>query len=370
LNLLVYGGWFGSGNLGDEAILQGVNKIFTEKIPEARLIALSTNPRYTFEQTGVRAVQIESPKTFVYNMNRYLKLFRKADAHILSGGTPFYDYSHLSRLIHIGLPALNNRKVFCFGVGCKPINTLKGRKITSLMLKNTEMISTRDTPSKQILQSLFNSKSQPITVTGDSSLMLNPAKVRRENELVLFCPRRLNENHRILYHQKVDDATINKIRILQANLADQLIEEGYKVSFIPFHCVLPDDDREEINEICKLMRHNAELLPRPKNTNEALEVIGRADLLMGLRLHSLILASLQGTPFVSINYDIKIKGFMRHMFGSDYFIEVNQELNELYDKAKLIINNQKEISKDLTKRVNTLKKLIGFEADRLVSTIT
>lgn len=370
MNLLVYGGWFGSGNLGDEAILQGVNKIFTEKIPEARLIALSTNPGYTFEQTGVRAVQIESPKKFVCNMNRYLKLFREVDAHILSGGTPFYDYSHLSRLIHMGLPAFNNRKIFCFGVGCKPINTFKGRKITSLILKNTAMISTRDTPSKQILQSLFRREYQPITVTGDSSLMLNPAKVERENGLILFCPRRLDENNRILYHQEIEDTTIKKIRLMQANLADRLIGEGYKVSFIPFHCVFPDDDREEINVIRQLMQHKAELLPRPKNTNEALEVIGRAYLLVGLRLHSLILASLQGTPFVSINYDIKIKGFMRHMYCSDYFIEVNQELNDLYDKAKLIINNQKEISKNLLKRVNTLKKLIGFEADRLVSAIT
>ena len=369
MNILVFGGWFGSGNLGDEAILQGVNKIFTEKIPEVRLIALSTNPKYTFEQTGVRAVQIESPKKFVYKINRYLKLFREVDAHILSGGTPFYDYSHISRLIHMGLPAFKNRKVFCFGVGCKPINTLKGRKITSLILKNTAMISTRDTPSKQILQSLFWREYQPITVTGDSSLMLNPVKVGRENGFILFCPRRLNVNNRTLYHQELDEATINKIRLLQANLADLFIEEGYKVSFIPFHCVLPDDDREEINEICKLMRHNAELLPRPKNTKEALEVIGKAYLLVGLRLHSLILASLQGTPFVSINYDIKINGFMRHMFCSDYFIEVNQELNDLYDKATLIINNQKEISKYLLKRVNTLKKLIGFEADRLVSAI-
>ena len=39
MNILVYGGWFGSGNLGDEAILQGVDQI------------IKRNPDYTYEHT-------------------------------------------------------------------------------------------------------------------------------------------------------------------------------------------------------------------------------------------------------------------------------------------------------------------------------
>ena len=37
MEVLVYGGWFGSGNLGDEAILIGVRKILEEHLPETRL---------------------------------------------------------------------------------------------------------------------------------------------------------------------------------------------------------------------------------------------------------------------------------------------------------------------------------------------
>jgi polysaccharide pyruvyl transferase WcaK-like protein len=107
VRILIYGGWFGSGNLGDEAILIGIRGIITKRLPDAELTALSIDPEYTYEKTGVHAEQIESPRNLLRRRDRYLELFREADAHLLTGGTPFYDYGHLSRIIHLGLPALS-----------------------------------------------------------------------------------------------------------------------------------------------------------------------------------------------------------------------------------------------------------------------
>jgi polysaccharide pyruvyl transferase WcaK-like protein len=165
LRILVYGGWFGSGNLGDEAILQGVKTIISKRLPDAELVALSTDPEYTQEKTGVQAEKIESPRSLLRHRSRYLELFREADAHLLTGGTPFYDYGHLSRVIHMGLPALSKKQVYCFGVGSKSITTLIGREITRMLLKNAAIISTRDVLSKQILQLLTGLMTKPITVT-------------------------------------------------------------------------------------------------------------------------------------------------------------------------------------------------------------
>ncbi len=370
MKILVYGGWFGSRNLGDEAILQGVKAIIEKRLPDAELIALSTDPEYTLEKTGVHAEMVESPKSIIKNRGKYLELFREADAHLLTGGTPFYDYGHLSRIIHMGLPALNKKQVYCFGVGSKPITTLRGREITRMLLKNTAIISTRDVLSKQILQPLTGTLTKPITVTGDSALMLNPERTSADEKRVLFCPRRLREDHKLLYHQEQDRATINRIRHILAITADKLIDDGYSVCFLPFHCVPPDDDREEIRVISNLMHNEAVILPRPDSSNEALRLIGGSALVVGLRLHSLIFAALQGTPFASIDYDIKIRGFMEHLNEAESLSETSMGLYRLYEKSAQALEQRSQISARLSKRVNAIRGLINVEADRLVSLLT
>ncbi len=370
MKILVYGGWFGSGNLGDEAILQGVKQVIMKRLPEAELTALSIDPDYTYAKTGVHAERIESPRSLLKNRGRYLELFRLADAHLLTGGTPFYDYGHLSRIIHLGLPALSKRQVFCFGVGSKPISTLKGREITRVLLRNTAIISTRDVYSKQILQPLTGQMVKPITVTGDSALMLSPVKSKTNLGRVLFCPRRLTENHKILYHQELDKTTINRIRHMQAVAADRLMDEGYSVFFLPFHCIAPDDDREEIRVIKNLMHNEADVLPRPDTLSDAMGLIGGSALLVGLRLHSLILAALQGVPFTSIDYDVKIRGFMEHMNASQFLSETGMGLNRLHEKTTQALDQREGYSRNLRKRVTSIRGLINSEADRLVSLLT
>mgnify|MGYP006282563777 CR=1 FL=1 len=369
MNILVYGGWFGSGNLGDEAILQGVKRIFDNKIPDATLKALSIDQEYTFKSTGVRAERIESPRTLLGNGKEYLKIFSEADAHLLSGGTPFYDYGHFSRFIHMMLPALKRKKVYCFGVGSKPITTLMGREITQMLLRNTAHISTRDRISRNILQQLMGRDMKPIEVTGDSAMMLPPFKTKRRKDLILFCPRRLVENHKGLYHQEIDKTSINRIRHMQAIAADNLVKEGYRVSFVPFHTRPPDDDGEEIRIIHRLMKNSSEVLPRPGSVVEALGLLGEASLVVGLRLHSLILASIQGTPFTSIDYDIKIRGFMENMRSLNYLSQHNKGINKLVEKNRIALDNNREYTASIGENVDKIKERINADSDILISSL-
>jgi polysaccharide pyruvyl transferase WcaK-like protein len=347
-----------------------VAKLIKQRLPEAELTALSTDPEYTIAQSGVHAEKIESPRTLLKNRDRYLELFREADVHLLTGGTPFYDYGHLSRIIHMGLPALNKRRIVCFGVGSKPITTLMGREITRMLLRNASIISTRDKTSKQILQPLTGQLVKPITVTGDSAHALNPVNSMTKNRLILFCPRRLTRSHKLLYHQKLDQSHINRIRHMQARTADKLLEDDYHVAFMPFHTVPPDDDLEEIRVIRNLMRSEPETLQRPRDTEEALSIIGRAALLVGLRLHSLIFASMQGTPHVSIDYDIKIRGYMAHMNTANYLTELHLGLDRLHTKTREALENREQYSKNIKKRVNAVRGLVNSESDRITDYIT
>lgn len=148
VRIIVFGGWFGSGNIGDDAILIGLNNILTRVLPDAELVAISSDPDQTRRVCGVEAVPLLSPadvaRTGGGSLRPYFSAFRDADACIVSGGTPFYDYGHVSRTLHFSLPVLRGKTIHCFGVGVKPIRSKLGGGLIRALVEQAESISTRD----------------------------------------------------------------------------------------------------------------------------------------------------------------------------------------------------------------------------------
>lgn len=335
---------------------------------------LSIDPERTESVCEVEAVKLESPRTLIRSRRRYLRVFREADACIVTGGTPFYDYGHMSRIIHMGLPALVDKKLVCFGVGSKPITSLKGREITRVLVSKSQRISTRDERSKTILQSLVKPRVKgtefPLNVTGDSALMMAPDVKRcRPGKMVVFCPRRLTSDHRSLYHERLNDATIKRVRHMQARAADSLVRQGLGVSFMPFHTVAPDDDREEIRNIRNLMTEDSELLPRPSSPMNGLETISGARMVVGLRLHSLVLASSCGVPFTTVDYDIKMRGFMEHMGLDELCVPSTGRIDRLTEISLKVSENHGRISRLINRRISWMRERITDEAKTLAKVL-
>ena len=121
MRFAVFGGWFGSGNLGDDAILIGLRKVLERVFPRVEIVTLSTDPTYTRRVCGVGAINLISARGLFRrgdaSLSTYLQAFRGADACLVSGGTPIYDYGHLSRGFHFGLPRITRTPLVCFGVG-------------------------------------------------------------------------------------------------------------------------------------------------------------------------------------------------------------------------------------------------------------
>lgn len=343
-------------------------------LPEVKLKALSIDPERTEKVCDVEAVKLESPKTLVRSRRRYLKLFKETDACLVTGGTPFYDYGHISRAIHMGLPALNEKKLICFGVGSKPITSLKGREITRVLVGKSSLVSTRDNRSKDILQSIVKPRARdttfPMTVTGDSALMMAPEiRAGGSGNKVFFCPRRLSSDNRSLYHERLEEATIKRIRHMQARTADRLATLGYDVCFLPFHTVPPDDDREEIRMVRNLMSEDSSVLPRPDSPLHGLELISSGRLVVGLRLHSLVLAASCGVPFSTVDYDIKMRGFMEHLGVEDFCVPSTGRVERLSDVSEKVLENEKKVTNILHRRVGWMRNGIQAEAKKIARLI-
>jgi len=320
MKIIVFGGWYGSGNIGDDAILIGLRNILRSVKPNITITALSTNPSHTTSICGVDAIPLKSPLNFLRASKQYSDAFSSADASIMTGGTPIYDYDHISRFMHNWL-SKKTGKVFLFGVGAKKITSFIGKQITSRILRDALRISVRDMTSLRTLNKLTDK--EPI-LTGDSAFFLEPAlksqvlsnlsqyKIDLDKEFVIFCPRALSTVFKCKYHDPVTKQQIEEIRFSQAKLVKTLTQIGYQVVFMPMHVSSVDNDLKEIESIKRLMTVKIPNLPM-MTPGDVATILGCASLVVGLRLHSLILAASQRVPVVTIGYDDKVRGFMEMM---------------------------------------------------------
>ena len=376
MRLLVFGGWFGSGNVGDDAILIGLRNVFHEAAPDVELVALSTDPTYTRGVCGVEAMKLRGPRsTLGGGLNEYLPVFREVDGCLISGGTPFYDYGHLSRGIHVGLPLILDKKIFCFGVGAKPITSPLGVRFMRFLLGRTSLVSARDDLSRRILQVFTTSH---VALTGDSALLMQPAReesarrlleragVEVDEPAVADCPRLLSTDYRSHYHDQVEASTIDLIRESMAYAADRLLQDGYQVVFLPMHVAASDDDRAEISGILKRMSsRGARVVADWVHPREMMAALGLMRLVIGLRLHSLIFAASRGVPIASIEYDAKIGGFMELVDAGDCLADPTDR-PDLYLKARSALDDSKTVGADLLRSCGEISGRIRAEAHHVV----
>ena len=103
-NTLIWGGWYGSRNIGDSAILLGIKELYkiTNMNKNYELSAITINPNFT-NTHGVSSIDAIRKYDFL-NLFKIIKLinaFRKTDRVIVSGGTPIFNHGHLIRFFYL-----------------------------------------------------------------------------------------------------------------------------------------------------------------------------------------------------------------------------------------------------------------------------
>ena len=364
---LVFGGWYGSGNLGDEAILFGVNRIFKEVLPGCKLTVLSTNPDYTRKISGLDSVKLRSPRELLRTRKEYLEIFSESDFCLITGGTPIYDYDYISRIVHFVLPFFSGSQIFLFGVGSKHVRSFKGKIINGKMLKRCTRISVRDGPTYNNLERLT---SKAIRLTGDSALFYPHKANVKSDDRILVCPRYLNHNYRASYHDYLSPRNIQIVRNKVAKACDYLIEKGYSITFIPFHTAKGDNDCYEIARISKLMNSkDAEIQKRPDSPSDFLREASSSKFVIGLRLHSLVLSSIATVPYLSISYDTKIHGFMSMTRMNRFLEPVDSRSGSFTRRIEYLINHHEETQMNLENVVDRIKYRIFDEAKIIAASI-
>ena len=299
---ILIGGYYGYGNIGDEAILEA----FAQKIaayPQIKTTVLSANPKYTTKTQGLAAVSRNNPVSVI-------SAFIKSNLFVQGGGGLIQDstswrspYFYLGQLM---LAHITARKIYIMGQGTGPLNGSFARFLTRELFGTAKAITVRDLSSKTFLTGSLP-KNFDITIASDLALMLDPA------------PDDVGED--ILYDEGLGDlpepilaVTIKgnpKDRKLVGHYATALNtwldEHGGSVLMVPF---FPRYDIPFSEKIMSGIKGKTGLIWESHKPSEILSLYKHVDHILAGRLHSIMFAALARTSFTPIVYDPKMIYFL------------------------------------------------------------
>ena len=300
---VVISGYFGYNNAGDEAILTAMVGSLRRFVPGVEITVISGNPLQTAGQHRVETVG-RADLAGIY------KAVGKADLLLSGGGSILQDVtSSRSLLYYLGvvvLAQLVGTKVMFFAQGVGPIVRPWNRWLTAAVAKGVDLITVRETGSRETLENL-GVVGPPVIVTADQVFALEPAAPERAREILVAAGvgRERPLVGIALRHWRQEE----NYKVAVARAADDLVARyGVEVVFLPLQAPA---DIPVAQEVAGLMTAPAKVLTGSYSAQELLAVTGELDLMVGMRLHALVFAAVQGVPMVGIVYDPKVADFVK-----------------------------------------------------------
>lgn len=291
---LLMAGYFGSGNLGDDAILLG----FIQGLGQAdvEVTVLSGTPEETYRLYGFTSV----PRK---DVNAVKRAIEKCDALVFPGGSIFQDVTSVRSVSYyqglVKMAKAAGKRVFLMGQGVGPVRRFLGRRMTAAAYNAADMITVRDPASAQTLKELGVTKG--VRVTADSALILPRPQIADDAQnFAVGNMKTVGISARP--HKKVDVAKV----------FGELAKLLYQANYIP---QLVEMDRNEdgalITEISKVQGGKVPELRKIATPMQMQQRMARMDSVIAMRLHAGVLAASVGVPPFMVSYDPKVTAFAK-----------------------------------------------------------
>jgi polysaccharide pyruvyl transferase WcaK-like protein len=162
-------GWYGGGNVGDEAVLAALVQLLRDHDPDLPITALSVNPEQTARLHKIKAIR--------RNPLRFCAALADCDSFALGGGGTVQDVTSVwnlpSYLLYPMLARRMGKRVVWCGVGIGPLRTRLGRWLAARAARAAQRITVRDEASAQLLRNI-GVPTKRVAVTADPALALRP----------------------------------------------------------------------------------------------------------------------------------------------------------------------------------------------------
>jgi polysaccharide pyruvyl transferase CsaB len=386
---ILIGGYYGAGNIGDEAILASIVKELRAQKPnkvELSIIVLSWDPEKTSRELDVGAILWN-------NIDALLDAVLKTDLIIVGGGGIFQDYwgfdpetylrnssrdisafgslSLLAKLLEI--PCM----IYAVGVG--PFRSDLARYHTRLAFERCQVATVRDEESLEFLKQTgfdLNDPSGPIVkVLPDPVFSLTTSYGDVERVAEFLEQRNIEKSTPLLgvslRHWDIQKSPEEWLSSVALGLRD-FLEENSQVQciLIPFQVLSATPFTDDVPTLKMLadklsLPGRIHLIEQPLDPGFVQALIGKCEVIIGMRLHSVIAAINVATPVVALSYAPKVKSVM-NLCGLEEFCNPDlitkadvftMQLQKAWDQRREISIKMQSIHGELSEKTKEHARL-------------
>ncbi len=322
---ILVAGYFGAGNLGDEAILASIIQDFSAALPAVEIQVISEDPDRTQREHGRSAIH----RT---DIPRLIDCVARSDLVLMAGGL-FHDYwtpevgtlltrdqSGLAYYSSVPYLAwLTGTPCMLYGVGVGPLQSETAQSLVQLALQSSDVVTVRDPASLTWVEGARRSTAQldqEVQLTADPAFRLTlappslPIEVRQMSRPILG----VNLRHWDMHNAPPD------WELAVAEALNRFLETSQgSAILIPFQHETGGayvDDRIPMLRLREYVDQPDRVIypESPANWEESAAIMAGCDLVLAMRLHAALFALRAGVASVGLSYDPKVRSLFE-LFG-------------------------------------------------------
>lgn len=344
---ILMSGYYGFNNSGDDAILKSIVDGFRQVNTNIDISVLSNSPLSTESIYGVRSVDRLS-------LLKVIKEMKGSNILISGGGSLLQDITSTRSILYylaiMFLAEILNKPIMVYANGIGPINKKLNRTLTKHILNKAELITLRDENSKETLVEIGVHKE--ICVTADPVFTLKASDKTRVSEI--FKMENIPTDKKFigigLRNWDNSEEFVQTISRIIPYIVDKY---DVNIIVIPMHY---PSDLEISRDVCALSKsEHCYIIENDYSVEDIMGIINELDLILAMRLHSLIYAATQAVPMIGLVYDPKITGFLESIEQPISLSTEDVKFEELCEKIQHVWENKDTITKELIVKRDELK---------------
>ncbi len=373
--ITIWGGWYGSRNVGDQALLITIAELLRKTIGEMKLVVLTDNPQhvkdYMRRETMCEVEALHNRREFL----RVVRLLAHSDLFIFGGGVPFYEnLDHvLAMALLVGIARTFKTPYMLWAVSSQEVHSPFARRVFRWVLEGAIGVTYRDEHTANLFRSCgFRGTMEQVHDPGFWLAPVSDAEAREiigrargvrypDRPLVALTPRHLagGEAKSGRHFKPKKEEQYDREVDCFATVLDWCWENGFQPIFVPMHVVSPDDDRLAASRIVDRARNGVHALSiqeevEPRQTPA---VYQQCAFSFVARVHGSISSAIGGCPVGMYAFAPKYVGIMRAMGLEEYCIhEESVSLQTIHEVLQRLHLNRQLIRNKFAEQIEFFKE--------------